>query len=70
MQKQQLLQLITNELNVFNQLNYQHSIVPNSIPIVWFGNVERYFKSELKIITVSLNPSDIEFKKGKNLAVN
>ena len=64
--KQQLLNLITNEFNEFNKLKFGHNIVTNSIPIVWFGNVEKYLKSELKIITVSLNPSDIEFKNNKS----
>lgn len=63
--KQELLNLITNELNDFKKLNFGHNIVPNSVPIVWFGNVEKYSESELKIITVSLNPSDIEFKSHK-----
>jgi hypothetical protein len=63
--KQQLLNLITNEFNDFKKLNFRHNLVPNSVPIVWFGNAEKYFKSELKIITVSLNPSDIEFKINK-----
>ena len=63
--KQELLNLITNEFNDFKKLNYGHNIVPNSVPIVWFGNAEEYLKSELKIITVSLNPSDIEFKINK-----
>jgi hypothetical protein len=64
--KQKLLNLITNEFNYFKELNFRHNIVPNSIPVVWFGNVEEYLKSELKIITVSLNPSDIEFKISKS----
>lgn len=63
--KQQLLNLITNEFNDFKKLNFGHNIVPSSVPIVWFGNAEKYYKSELKIITVSLNPSDIEFKNNK-----
>lgn len=63
--KQQLLNLITNEFNDFKKLNFGHNLVPNSVPIVWFGNAEKYFKSELKIITVSLNPFDIEFKINK-----
>lgn len=63
--KQQLLNLIAKEFNHFKKLNFGHNIVPNSVPIVWFGNVEKYLKSELKIITVSLNPSDIEFKINK-----
>ena len=36
--------------------------VPNSIPKLWFGNYVKYISSGLKIITVSLNPSDNEFK--------
>lgn len=66
MARQQLIQLITNEFNYFKQLNYKHSIVSNSVPIIWFGNVEKYLESELKVITVSLNPSDIEFKNDKS----
>lgn len=62
---QQLLDLITKEVNDFKKLNFGHNIVPNSVPILWFGNAEKYLKSELKIITVSLNPSDIEFKINK-----
>ncbi len=54
--KQDLLNLITSEVNQFNSLNFSNNIVPNSIPIVWFGNFEKYFASGLKIITVSLNP--------------
>lgn len=64
--KQQLLNLISNEFNNFNKLNFGNNIVPNSIPIVWFGNAEKYYKSALKIITVSINPSDIEFKTDKS----
>jgi hypothetical protein len=63
--KQELLDLISIEVNHFNSLNFSNNIVPNSIPIVWFGNVEKYLASDLKIITVSLNPSDNEFKLGK-----
>jgi len=59
--RQDLLNLIKLEVKHFNQLNFNNNIVPNSIPIVWFGDVEKYFKSSLKIITVSLNPSDNEF---------
>ncbi len=64
--KKQLLQLINDEFNLFQKLDYNHKIVPNSIPIVWFGNVEKYFDSKVKIITVSLNPSDKEFKNEKS----
>lgn len=39
-------------------------IVPDSIPIVWFGDVEEYLKPKYKgkrIVTIAANPSDREF---------
>jgi len=33
----------------------------NILPIKWFGDREAFMKSEMKIITVGLNPSDKEF---------
>lgn len=35
-------------------------VVP-SIPILYFGNLERYRASKLRVITVALNPSYVEF---------
>jgi len=35
--------------------------VEKSIPILYFGDLEAYFKSQRKIITVGLNPSRQEF---------
>ncbi len=35
------------------------------MPIKWFGDKNAYMKSELKIITVGLNPSDKEFREKK-----
>ena len=40
-------------------------ILKNVVPILYFGNLEKYKKSEIKIITAAINPSDIEFKKEK-----
>ncbi len=73
MNKQQdLKKLINSEYNNFMSLNYTKNVVPNSIPILWFGNYEKYETSKLKIITVSLNPSDKEFKikKTDNYSTN
>ena len=36
-------------------------VVPNSIPILWFGDMEAYLKSKKKVVTVGLNPSLKEF---------
>lgn len=63
--KHNLIELINIEFDRFKSLNYSNSIVPNSIPILWFGNFEKYLISDKKIITVSLNPSDNEFKLRK-----
>ena len=36
-------------------------VVPNSIPIVWFGDLAAYEKSPVKVVTIGLNPSLKEF---------
>lgn len=41
-------------------------IVPSSIPIVWFGDIYAYFKSQIKIVTIALNPSKNEFPETYN----
>ena len=47
--------------NAFQKLKSDQRIVPNSVPILWFGDLNKYRKSNTKIITVSLNPSNNEF---------
>lgn len=37
--------------------------VINILPIKWFGDIDAYMKSPVKIITVGLNPSDKEFRE-------
>lgn len=41
--------------------NYDFVVNP-SIPVIWFGNIEKYNDSQLKIVTVSINPSKKEFE--------
>ena len=38
-------------------------VVQNSIPIVWFGNIDAYDQSPTRILTIGLNPSKEEFPK-------
>ncbi len=38
-------------------------VVKTSIPIVWFGDIEKYKDSPKKVITVGLNPSFHEFSE-------
>ena len=37
-------------------------VVKNSVPVAWFGDCEKYFASENRVVTVGLNPSFHEFK--------
>lgn len=45
-------------------------VVKPSIPIMYFGDYEAYEKSKLKIITVGLNPSNIEFQKNSKSSLS
>ena len=36
-------------------------IVKDSFPIVWFGNMRRFFHSKIRVVTIGLNPSNEEF---------
>ena len=65
--KKELIDLAKETFNHFNYLKSNHRVVKSSIPILFFGNIEKYFNSNLKVVTVALNPSDQEFlKKDKN----
>jgi hypothetical protein len=41
------------------------SVIKKQIPILWFGDLNKYLKSEKRILTVSLNPSNNEFGNPK-----
>ncbi len=36
-------------------------VVPGSIPILWFGDIEDYANSQMRVITIGINPSRNEF---------
>lgn len=40
-------------------------VVPNSIPIPYFGDLAAFLKSPLRVLTAALNPSDREFPAGE-----
>lgn len=61
------LGLIIDEYWSDFQKNKTNNFVMNpSIPIIWFGDMEEYINSALKVVTVALNPSNIEFKPTKS----
>ena len=47
-----------SHFQTIKQLPY---VVPNSIPILWFGDMNAYRRSDLRVVTVGLNPSNMEF---------
>ena len=45
---------------------YISKFIRGPIPIVWFGDYDAYINSNLKVVTVGMNPSDKEFLKGED----
>jgi hypothetical protein len=43
-------------------------LVQQSIPILYSGHLEEYKTSSLRVVTTSLNPSNMEFSKNDNLS--
>lgn len=59
--RNELDKLIQEYIDDFiNKKDYSF-VVSNSIPIVWFGNLDDYEKSANRILTIGLNPSKEEF---------
>ena len=58
--------LLKDSLNNYNNYCELNFVIKPSLPILYFGNVKDYFKSDFKVITAALNPSDAEFKEFKN----
>jgi hypothetical protein len=56
-----LVESINNKYK--NEQNF--SVIKKQIPILWFGDLNKYLKSEKRILTVSLNPSNNEFRNPK-----
>jgi hypothetical protein len=53
--------LIRESWQVYTHFEDQPFLVKPSIPILFFGDSNQYFSSELKVITLGLNPSRVEF---------
>ncbi len=48
--------------HVVSKKNKNMVKISNTIPIEWFGNRKEYNQSDIRIVTVGLNPSDREFE--------
>lgn len=60
---ERLKEIIEEYISDFKQKRELDFIVKSSIPIVWFGDIEKYLTSTKKVVTVGLNPSLNEFSK-------
>ena len=56
--------LVRESWQIYNRSENRPFLVQPSIPILFFGDSNKYFSSMLKVITVGLNPSRIEFPQG------
>lgn len=58
--------LIEKTLKYYDTHKNKNVVVKPSLPILYFGNIDAYRKSKLKVVTVGKNPSDNEFRLNKN----
>lgn len=56
---------IKRTLNYFDKYKDYDEVVTPSLPILYFGNLPSYRKSDVKVLTVGKNPSDNEFRLKK-----
>ena len=59
--------LLKDSLSYYNNSCNLDFVVKPSLPILYFGDMVAYFKSDFKVITAALNPSDAEFKELRTL---
>lgn len=57
--------IIQDYINDFVRKQSLQYVVKPSIPIVWFGDLEKYWQSKKKTVTVALNPSRNEFSSSR-----
>jgi hypothetical protein len=53
--------LVRTSWQIYAKFERQPFLVKPSIPILFFGDSDRYFSSRLRVITLGLNPSRVEF---------
>ncbi len=58
--------LLNEFIIYYNEVKHLDCVVKKSMPIVFFGDIDNYFRQDYRIITAALNPSDIEFLNNKN----
>ena len=58
-------ELIKKTFDYYDKFKDYDVVVSPSLPILYFGDLASYEKSDLKIVTVGKNPSDNEFRLKK-----
>ena len=58
--------LLEQTFNYYQNIKDNDYVISPAIPILYFGEINYYFKSPIKIITVGKNPSPQEFRQHKN----
>lgn len=53
-------------LKAQNDSELSKYLIKDSLPILYFGDINAYFKSQYKIITAAINPSSAEFGVGES----
>lgn len=53
--------LLDEYIKDFTDKKDEQFIVPHSVPVAWEGNSDKYFSSQIKIVTAALAPSPYEF---------
>ena len=61
----QLQVIIQNCLNDFSKVATNPCVVPSSIPVLWFGDMDKYMHSKVRVVTVGNNPSAREFSPNR-----
>jgi hypothetical protein len=54
--------ILKKALEHYQQFQHEYYVVSPALPIVYFGDLQAYLSSKIKIVTVGKNPADIEFR--------
>ena len=60
--KAELYALIDEYWQDYSENYSLNCILKPSVPVIWFGNIDKYFESPCRVMTVAINPSFNEFK--------
>ena len=61
MNKKRLYEIIDSYWADYVRHKELEYVISPSVPVIWFGDLDAYFRSNVKTVTVSINPSCMEF---------